>query len=286
MVEPCSLSFGDLTLSGWLTRPAGPPRCAIVALHGHGMHAGYFDHPVDPSLSLLRLAPTLGFTVWAPDRPGYGASAHLPVEAQAMAPQAELLADAIDTFAATHDAGAGVMIVGHSFGLKLALAIAATERGGRLLGIEGSSSGYRYAFDLGAGRSANRPGDKSPSWGPEHMYPPAIFTRGICPVAPSKIPDGEAEQWPLDFEAFAARITVPVRFTFGEHERLWLHGGGERAELAAMLSSSPRVEFDLIAGAGHNVSLSYAARAYHLKALAFVEECVLAAQSTRSSMAS
>jgi hypothetical protein len=41
-----------------------------------------------------------------------------------------------------------------------------------------------------------------------------------------------------------------------------------------MFTAAPRVDARVQAGAGHNISLGWAARAYHLGALAFAEECL------------
>jgi hypothetical protein len=75
-------------------------------------------------------------------------------------------------------------------------------------------------------------------------------------------------------EAILPRIRVPVRFTFAEHEAWWHHGDEEITDLTARLSTAPRIAIDRLPQAGHNISLGWAARAYHLKALAFAEECL------------
>jgi pimeloyl-ACP methyl ester carboxylesterase len=265
----------DVTLSGLLAEPDHEPRALVLALHGHGMSSAYFAGRADPRLSLLDLGARLGYTVWAPDRLGYGTSAPVGPDRLPMFPQADFLADAIDVFARERAVGAGCFLVGHSFGLKLSLALAASGRRGDLLGIDGSGSGLRYAFDFGAGVPPARPGDRSPHWGPGHLYPPATFRRANLPVAPMPhVPESEGARWPDDFRSFAARVRVPVRFTFGDHERLWVVSDEAFAELRAVLTGSPRVVIEVQRGAGHNVSLSTAARAYHLKALAFAEECL------------
>jgi len=48
------------------------------------------------------------------------------------------------------------------------------------------------------------------------------------------------------------------------------------AEIAALFTASPRVVTEEQPGSGHNLSLGLAAPAYHLKVLAFAEECALA----------
>jgi hypothetical protein len=68
-------------------------------------------------------------------------------------------------------------------------------------------------------------------------------------------------------------VRVPVRFTFAEHERWWHHDAESLAELRGLLPA-PRVIVDRLPHAGHNVSLGLAARTYHLRALAFFDECL------------
>jgi hypothetical protein len=65
---------GAVPMSG-LVAEVPDPRAVIVAIHGGGTSAAYFDCPGHPRLSLLRSAASHGFTAIALDRPGYGASA-------------------------------------------------------------------------------------------------------------------------------------------------------------------------------------------------------------------
>jgi pimeloyl-ACP methyl ester carboxylesterase len=240
------------------------------------MTARYFAGPADPDLSLLELGAELGFTVWAPDRVGYGASEGADPALLKMIRQAEMLNDAIDRFGEAHPVGAGCLLLGHSFGLKLALAMAASPGRLPLLGVEGSGTGLMYTFEPGRSLPERQPGDLNASWGPRHLYPPSTFASGVLPVAPmATVPIDEAAEWSQQFRGFADRVRVPVRITLGEHERLWVVSEEHFAALRAVLVSSPRVETDVQPGAGHNISLSRAGRAYHMKALAFAEECIL-----------
>jgi hypothetical protein len=193
-----------------------------------------------------------------------------------MFPQAAILNDAIERFRTSRAIGAGCFLVGHSFGLKLALTMAASPGPVPLIGVDGSGSGLTYTFEPGVTRPPSQPGDLNPSWGPKGLYPPATFTSGVLPATASpEIPTDEASDWPDDFRGFSTRIRVPVRLTFGDHERLWVVNQSHFDAVRALLTSSPRVVFDIQRGAGHNISLSHAARAYHLKVLAFAEECAL-----------
>jgi hypothetical protein len=79
----------------------------------------------------------------------------------------------------------------------------------------------------------------------------------------------------------AARVRVPVRFTFAEHESWWRHDDTALAALTSPLATA-RVVVDRQQGAGHNISLGWAARSYHLRAFAFLEECLPTEERTAS----
>jgi pimeloyl-ACP methyl ester carboxylesterase len=86
----------------------------------------------------------------------------------------------------------------------------------------------------------------------------------------------EALDWPRLYPGLAARIRIPIRFTFAEQERWWRFDEEAVAELRRPLAAAPKVVVDHLPDAGHNISLGWAARTYHLRALAFLEECLLA----------
>lgn len=275
------VEVGDSALSGLLAEPAGgEPRALLMAVHGAGMHAGYFHTATAPGLSLLELGSRLGFSVWAPDRPGIGASADLPDDRISLFPQASLLLDALDAFAADHPVGGGVVLVGHSYGLKVALAMAAEPRGSRLLGIDGAGSGIRFAAFDGDGKPVQPPtrrGERGPAWGPATIYPRGTFRRASLPLAPlPPVQLSESGRWPDDFRSFAGRIRIPVRLTFGEHEGYWSLDESHFDELRAVLAHVPSLAMEIEPHAGHNISLGWVARGYHLKVVAFAERCLLA----------
>ena len=274
--RPVKVTVDGVTLSGLVAEPDGPPRALVLALHGHGMTARYFAGPADPELSLLEVGAALGYTVWAPDRLGYGMSAGADPASCAMFPQARFLHLAVARFAEDHPIGAGCFLLGHSFGLKLALTMAAYPGIVRIVGVDGSGSGLMYTFDPGVTRPESQPGDVNASWGPRRLYPPTTFAEGVLPVAATaRTPEREAAEWPDDLRGFAHRIRVPVRFSFADHERLWAVSQEHFAALRSLLAECPRLEIEIQRGTGHNISLSRVARAYHVKALAFAEECLL-----------
>ena len=282
------LRGGSVELSGLLAEPETPPRALVLALHGGGMTAAYFHGRVHPDLSLLRLGRRLGFTVLALDRPGYGrSSARLP-QGQLLGEQADTVYGALDEFAARHATGAGVLVVGHSYGLKLGLFLAAHPRGKELLGLDGSGAAYRYQpalhpgaadTELTADGSVAAYASRSPRelfWGSESLYPPGTFTPGMRPIAP--VPELEAYQsalWPELLPGVAAEVRVPFQFSVAEHEQWWQVTDADLAEYQALFTAAPHLIVRRQPAAGHNISLGWAARSYHLNALAFAEQCLL-----------
>ncbi|WP_280478843.1 hypothetical protein [Nocardia asiatica] len=60
---------------------------------------------------------------------------------------------------------------------------------------------------------------------------------------------------------------------------MWRNDIEELTAIGALFRAAPRVVLNLQPDTGHNVSLGYTAAAYHLKVLAFAEECVVAART-------
>jgi pimeloyl-ACP methyl ester carboxylesterase len=282
------LRDGSVELSGLLAEPETPPRALVLALHGGGMTAAYFHGRAHPDLSLISLGCSLGFTVLALDRPGYGRSSELLPRGQLLSEQADTVYGALDEFAAGHATGAGVFVVGHSYGLKLGLFLAAHPRGKELLGVDGSGSAYRYqpALDPGvaeteltADGSVAAHASRSPRelfWGSESLYPPGTFTPGMRPIA--SVPELETYEsalWPDLLPGVAAEVRVPFQFSVAEHEQWWQVTDAHLAEYQALFIATPRMVVRRQPAAGHNISLGWAARSYHLNALAFAEQCLL-----------
>jgi hypothetical protein len=125
----------------------------------------------------------------------------------------------------------------------------------------------------GPGRGRTRTALRDILWGPGYLYPDDADA--VVTSAAPGYEGGEVRGWMRDFPALAARVRVPVRYSLGDHEKVWCSGPTALAEVAALFTASPRVVADEQAEAGHNLSLGFSALAYHLKVLSFAEECVL-----------
>jgi len=268
------------------------PRAVVVAFHGGASTAAYFDCPGHPRLSLLRVGAALGYTVVALDRPGYGASAPYP-DAIERPEQRVVLADgAVDKILGAKPRGAGLFLFAHSNGCELAMRMAVDERTepAGLLGVEMAGTGLHYADAakeiLKSATATHRPpGLRELLWQPAHLYPPDVLTGITNSSTGAPYEAAMVKDWPQrDFPALAAKVTVPVQFSFADHERVWKSDPDALAEIAAMFTAVPRFVINEQVGAGHNLSLSVSAAAYHLKVLSFVEDCVVARQSATTKL--
>ena len=280
-VRRVTFTTGSVPVTGLLGEPVrGPSRALVVALHGGGMNAGYFDGQAHPDVSLLTLGPRLGYTVLALDRPGYGPYAQQRPDGLTVTEQVDDIASALEDFSRPgeftnrHGEGGGVLLLGHSFGGKLALAVAANRPPRDLLGVDVSGVGRH--LDVPPERAGLRSGfgTRRLNWGPLGLYPPGTFRASESVVAsmPRREMDSVGD-WTAVSADVLPRVRVPVRFTFAEHEAWWRHGPDDVADLVEALAGAPRVVVDRLPRSGHNISLGWAARAYHLRALAFLEEC-------------
>ncbi|MFH8238549.1 alpha/beta hydrolase [Streptomyces sp. NPDC018321] len=291
-VREITLDAEGVALSGLLSEPGHTQaRAVVVAVHGGGMNAGYFDGQASPQLSLLTLGASLGYTVLAVDRPGYRRSAPELPAGQPLAAQGRALRAALRDFASRYEVGAGFFLLAHSYGGKVALT-AAADLDGRdltghdLLGVDISGCGHLYAVERhdipdSPGQSAPARRQWAKHWGPLRLYPPNTFRTSGALVAPMPAQErADAAMWPRRFHEIAPRVRVPVRLTFAEYEAWWRHDEASLAELAGAFSAAPRVLVERQPDAGHNVSLGWAARAYHLRALAFLESCLVAREAS------
>jgi pimeloyl-ACP methyl ester carboxylesterase len=275
-----------------LVADAPEPRAVIVAFHGGASTAAYFDCPGHPRLSLLRAGASLGYTVIALDRPGYGASAPYPDAMQRPEQRVALAYGAVEKILGSNPSGTGLFLLAHSAGCELAVRMTADETAEHagILGLELAGTGLQYADAandiLKTATATQRPaGLRDLLWQPAHLYPAEVLS-GITNSSTGALYEATmVKDWPRqDFPALAARVRVPVQFSVAEHERVWKCDPTALTEIAAMFTASPRFVINEQVGAGHNLSLSVSAAAYHLKVLSFVEDCVVARESATTKL--
>jgi pimeloyl-ACP methyl ester carboxylesterase len=273
-----------------LVAEAEDPKAVIVAIHGGGTTAIYFDCPGHPESSFLRAGSAHGFTVVALDRPGYGSSAAYPEAVARPEQRVQLAYTAVDRILGERPRGAGMFLMGHSGGCELTMRMAADTRGSDLLGIELAGTGRHYhpaAREMlkTATRERRPSGLRELLWHPTELYPPEVLGGAtVYPGAPA-YEDLMVSNWARqDFPALAPAVCVPVHFSIAEYEKVWETDTSAMTKIAAMFSDAPRFVIYHQPGAGHNISLGHTAAAYHSTVLAFAEECLSAQkQDTRES---
>jgi pimeloyl-ACP methyl ester carboxylesterase len=287
--RPRVVLVDGVPMSG-LVAEAADPRAVIVAFHGGASTAAYFDCPGHPRLSMLRTGAALGYTVVALDRPGYGSSAPYPDAIERPEQRVALAYGAVDKVLGSNARGAGLFLFAHSNGCELALRMAAVSRGAELLGIEMAGTGLHYDDAakeiLKSATATHRPtGLRELLWKPAQLYPPEVLT-GITNSSTGALYEASmVKDWPRqDFPALAAQVRVPVQFSFADHEKIWRSDPQALVEIAALFTASPRFAINEQVGAGHNLSLSVSAASYHMKVLAFAEECVVAQESATANL--
>jgi pimeloyl-ACP methyl ester carboxylesterase len=278
-VRDVLLDVGPTALSGRVAEPDGEPRGLVVALHGGGARAAYFDSPVDEAASLIRLAAALGWRAVTLDRPGYGASADFA--ALRAADQVELVARAT---AELRPPSASVLLVGHSLGGIVAVHAAATDAIEGLTALALGGVPLRYtdeqtrrlaAVNTDGTHIARAPGplpDPTDWFGPAGSWDPRLIEHRRELV--TKMPSAEfvdARDCPALLPPLLEQIRVPVQVTAAEHELTSAPGAEVLAVTCEALTHVPHRETLVLPGSGHNLSLGFAARSYHVRVLALGE---------------
>ena len=290
-IEPVRAGTKELQLSGLLATPTGSlvngrSRGVILALHGGGYSAGYWNCPADGA-SLLDLGARLGFHVLALDRPGYGISRDFAPARLGLSAQVDLLFDALEDWCGRHACGDSRFVIGHSIGGILALLMAAAPRAKGLSGIDVLGVPIRFPESAG--------GSEVTSWATNQSHLPVLpedLRKALC-FGPPGTYSAEADEYdrsllrpmpaadhvdalgmPDAWETVRSRIDLPVQFTLAEFEVMQVTGEAVLETVRARLRNSRLCSTRLQLASGHNASVHRIARAYHLRAIAFFEECM------------
>ena len=272
------------SVSGRRTAPAetstGQP--LIVAIHGGGSTSGYFDVP---GFSLLDRAAASGLCAFALDRPGYGSSTALPADEATILRNAEVLDDAIGgLWAAEHGDAHGIVLVGHSIGGAVAVAIAARQPSWPLLGLAISGVGLVSPPEINAawGALPQIPMIELP--GPLRdrlMFGPVSTYESPMPeashIAHASAPRRElidiVTMWPTKFRSIAGQVSVPLHYRQAEFDPLWITDKDQVHSFGEAFSSSPQVDARLFPASGHCIDFHRVGAAFQLEQLAFAKRC-------------
>lgn len=283
-VDEIVIPINGVELSAKIAKPlSGNARAVILAIPGGGYTSGYWHNPMCLDASLLTLGASLGYQVVALDRPGYGISESDFPAGMELKQQSEIIADLVNKLAVEFDLG--VFLIGHSLGGILSLMATCFLQEKHLLGIDVSGVPKRFserltlaleaAFD-GDVQSTSGRGARAIFYGPEGTFNPLLHRQRDPSSSESPLSElGDSINWPQLFPEVAEKITVPVQYTLGEFEHVTRCDWDTLHDTGLLFSSSPRVQLHRQVDAGHNISLHYVGRAYHLRVLAFFDEVLL-----------
>lgn len=259
----------------------------VIALPGGTYSSIYFDVP---GQSLLDTAEQVGVRVIAVDRPGYRGSTKVDPGESIILANAEVLDHVIATLWQEFAGSApGVVVIGHSIGGAITMALAARHPSWPLLGIAVSGCLVRVAAGSGDAWAAlpdlefvELPGQVKDfvMYGPEWTHTESMPEAGHAADAP--VPKAELTDitggWVERMPSVAGEVRVPVHTRQGEFDHLWITGDAEVADFGAKFTRSPWVDARLVPNAGHCIDFSTPARAFQLEQLAFALEAALQAK--------
>lgn len=269
-------------VAGIATGPGDSRAPLLVALHGGGYNARYYDLP---GHSLLDLAEATGFQVIALNRPGYRGSERLPTDAITFSDNAEMLDRAIEMlWREAPDQCPGVVVIAHSVGAAVAVHLAARHPHWPLLGLALNGlidsppervANVFHEFPSGQPVSFTPEQRRAFMYGPADTIDPDIIERAEPSTEPGpleellEINDG----WPADAPGKAARVTVPIHCALARFDVLWEMNRANIDEFTRRFTSAPSVETTVFPRSGHNIDHHRVGRELHLRQLAFAWQC-------------
>lgn len=279
-------TIGAIRVSGRRTHPTAGALTRdyplIIALHGGTYSSAYFDLP---GFSLMDRAVALGIPIVALDRPGYGDTTPFPPARATIANNAERLDATIgEVWRREGGKARGIVLIGHSIGGAIAVAIAARNPSWPLLGIAVSGVGLMTPEESNSQWAAlpNIPMIDLPAalkdqvmFGPDWTFAPPMPELGHDSDAP--VPRQElidiTSTWHSAVRELAAKVRVPVHYRQAEFDRLWIVNADQVRGFGAAFMNSPRVDAALFDRAGHCIDFHRLGLAFQLEQLAFALSC-------------
>ncbi|ANI14685.1 MULTISPECIES: alpha/beta hydrolase [Pseudomonas] len=256
----------------------------IIAIHGGTYSSRYFDVA---GYSLLDRAQAQQLPIFAIDRPGYGLSADYAANAPSIMDNAEILDSAIHGLWHSYSHKAcGIVLVGHSIGGAITIAIAARQPSWPLLGIAISGVGLD-PVPASKDKWNQVPAEQAlVSVPPEAMDgfffgPPGTYEQGVMPQASygASAPAPRSElidigmHWPKQVGRLAAQVKVPVHYRQPEFEQLWPVDEATIQRFADAFVNCPEMDAALFRDAGHCIDFHRSGEAFQLQQLAFARRC-------------
>jgi pimeloyl-ACP methyl ester carboxylesterase len=280
-----SISAGNMKLSGrFFPATNGQPRALLVALHGGTYTSKYFD--TSPSL-LLEFCASLGYSILALDRPGYGAATSVPLDQLSFDGQVPILRQAlVEIWDEYGQQSVGMFLIGHSIGGMLSLLLAAENPHERLLGLNMTGSGalnhaqtetaFATLVSDAPAVVMDQPVKVAVMYGPPWSYPEELAKQDPERDVPCPMPEfADAQTWSERLPRVAADVRVPVQFIVPEYDNIWRADPEALSHVAEMFTAAPFVDVGMQRMMGHSAELHTLARAFYMKILAFAEECIV-----------
>ena len=257
---PDSGAAAGITITGWQNPTAQAAQKGdaplIIALHGGGMSAKYFDVP---GHSLLERADARNVPAISLNRPNNGGSSLLSSD-HIIAENAAILDQVIaGIWAEWSDKVPGIFLIGHSIGGAITTDIAGNHPTWPLLGI--ATSGCLLTTNPGGDlppiELLELPLDASDGgmFGPAGTYGDDM--PAVSHVANSTVPVAELKEigttWTARVREVAANVVVPVFHRQAEFDALWVTTDETVAEYRAAFTASPKVDVELLHATAHAI---------------------------------